>query len=101
MNMGTLIDSIRNKKRNYNQCFKTPAGQQVLIDLTNFCGVGLAAGVKRQDGTIDRDATLIAIGRQEVILRIQKNLHLSSDQLFAIATGHTIQDAMQGDQDGK
>jgi hypothetical protein len=61
-----------------------PAGQNVLQDLAKFC---------RADTTCfhaDPRIHSALEGRREVWLRIQKHLNLSSEELYAIFGGQTI-----------
>lgn len=76
-----IWDRLRGRRQAYNLAFRQPAGQEVLIDLAQFC---------RADQTcFDADPRIHAVleGRREVWLRIQNHLHLTNDQLFALFTG--------------
>jgi hypothetical protein len=77
-------DFMRNRKKAYQLAFTDPAGQAVLHDLAKFCRANVSC--------FDPDPRLHAAleGRREVWLRIQDHLNLTSDQLYAIATGRTF-----------
>lgn len=70
------------RKRDYQQCFSSPAGQRVLIDFANFMRGAETCGVPG-----DRDKTFTLIGRHECWLRIQNHMNLTPDLLFRLATG--------------
>lgn len=80
--VGQTFDFIRRRKRDYQLCFKQPAGQEVLIDLARFC--------RASETCFDADPRKHAVleGRREVWLRIANHLNLSSEQLYSIFTGN-------------
>lgn len=82
--IGRVIDFLRGRKRDYQLTFGNPVGQRVLTDLAGFC--------RATKTCFDPDARLHAVaeGRREVFLRIAKHLNLSTEQLFAIYSGKTI-----------
>lgn len=75
-------DALEERKRTYQLCFGTPAGQAVLMDLAPFCRAAESCGVPG-----DRDRTFTLLGRNEVWLRIQNHLNLTPEMLFKLATG--------------
>lgn len=75
------FDFLRRRKRDYQLAFKSPAGQQVLIDLAKFCRANAPAWHN------DPRAHALLEGRREVFLRIQNHLNLSPEQLYAIFAG--------------
>lgn len=79
-----LIDFLRGRKRDYQLTFGSPIGQRVLTDLAVFC--------RATETCFDPDPRLHAVaeGRREVFLRIARHLNLSSEQLFAIYQGQTV-----------
>lgn len=79
-----LLDALGNRKRAYQQVFGNPVGQSVLRDLMAFC--------KFDDTTHSDDELQTARlnGRREVMLRIQKHLHYTPEQLYAIYSGQTV-----------
>jgi hypothetical protein len=88
---GRVIDYVRGRKRTYQLAFKSPAGQQVLTDLAKFC--------RANDTTFHSDPRLHAVleGRREVWLRIANHLNLTTDQLYALYMGASVNP--QGDPD--
>jgi hypothetical protein len=78
------LDFLTRRKRNYQAAFTSPAGLEVLADLAVFC--------RANETCFHEDARLHAVaeGRREVFLRIQKHLHLSSEQLHALYAGKPI-----------
>lgn len=84
--VGKALDLFRFRKRDYQLTFTSPSGQNVLRDLAVFCRANENAAVPG-----NRDATMILVGRREVWLLIQKQLHLTSEELFALYGGKTIQ----------
>lgn len=75
------IDFLRSRKRAYELTFSQGHGQFVLRDLAHFCKAG--------ETTFDENPIIAAryAGRREVMLRIQKHLNLTSEELFAIYSG--------------
>jgi len=82
---GKTLDFLRQRKRAYQLCFSSPAGNVVLQDLVKFCRAAETCVVPN-----DRDRTLLLEGRREVILRINQHLHLNSQQLFDLFNGKNI-----------
>lgn len=80
------LDWMRGRKRAYQLCFESPAGKQVLADLAVFC--------RATETCFHEDPRIHAVleGRREVFLRIQKHLHLSSQELLALAKPVTHQE---------
>lgn len=76
------LELLEARKRDYQQCFTSPAGQRVLVDFSNFMRAAESCGVPG-----DRDKTFTLIGRHECWLRIQNHLNLTTDKLFLLATG--------------
>ena len=78
----SVIDAIRQfisrRRTAYVVTFDGPMGQEVLEDLARFCRAGKS--------TFHPDPHLAAKldGRREVWLRIQNNLRLSDEQLWAL-----------------
>jgi hypothetical protein len=79
------LNFLRRRKQNYQLAFMSPAGQEVLQDLIQFC---------RADRTcFDPDPRIHAAleGRREVWLRIQQHLGLTAEQLLVLYSGAKIQ----------
>lgn len=76
------LDFLRHRKSAYQQTFTSIPGQQVLMDLAQFC--------RANQSCFDADPRIHAVaeGRREVWLRIINHLHLTTPQLFALYTGH-------------
>lgn len=77
------------KKRDYDATFKEPggdftaAGVSVLRDIGQFCGAYKStAKVSPVQREVDVNAMLIAEGRRQVYLHIQRRLRLSDDQIL-------------------
>ncbi len=79
---------LRGRKRAYQLTFQInqPANVEVLQDLAIFCRATETCGVPG-----DHDRTWALIGRNEVWQRIQQNLNLTEDQLFALYSGNAPQ----------
>ena len=80
-----LVDKVKNilrlRKSAYEQTFNGHgASRAVLMDLARFCHANETAFHPTQRGTD------VIIGRQEVWLRIQRHLNLSSEELFQLTT---------------
>lgn len=73
---------LQRRKRDYQLALTSPAGQEVLADLAKFC--------RANETCFHTDPRLHAVleGRREVWLRIQRHLNLSTEQLYAIYSGH-------------
>ncbi len=76
-----VLDFFRLRKRAYQLVFGSPAGQEVLADLAEFCRANTTC--------FHADPRLHAVleGRREVWLRITRHLHMTSNQLFELGTG--------------
>lgn len=72
------IDFLRFRKRAYQLAFPNPKQNEVLKDLAKFCRAGRTCFHENQRKTD------IALGRQEVWLRIVQHLNLQPDQLYEI-----------------
>jgi len=83
------FDLFRFRKRDFQHTFGTPSGQRVLAILSKFCRAADNAAVPG-----DRDRTMILVGRREVWLLIQKQLNLTSEELFALDGGKTVRRLM-------
>lgn len=77
------------RKRDWDACFKTngvemsQAGVAVLRDIAQFCGAyKTTAKVSPVQREIDVHATLVAEGRRQVYLHIQRRLKLTDDQIL-------------------
>lgn len=76
-----LRQLIQGRQRQYKLTFNTQPGSAVLRDLARFCRANVSAFHE------DQRATDLALGRQEVWLRIQNHLQLSPDELWRITAG--------------
>lgn len=73
---------ILKRRSHYRAVFAHPSAPHVLADLKRFCrGMSSPAQFSPQSGMIDPVATGIAIGRQEVWLRIATHLHIQDGDL--------------------
>ena len=77
------------RKRDYDAVFKTPggeytaAGAAVLRDIAQFCGsYKSTAKVSPVQREVDVSAMLLAEGRRQVYLHMQRRLRLSDDQIL-------------------
>lgn len=77
------------RKHDYAACFKGPGGDYtqaavgVLRDLGQFCGAYRStAKVSPVQRELDVHAMLIAEGRRQVFLHIQRRLRLTDDQIL-------------------
>lgn len=91
--VGKTLDNLRFRKRNYLSTFNTPSGQAVLSDLARFCRANESCYAG------DRDKHLIAEGRREVWLRITQHLNLSSQELFTLYRGGTVERLLLKEED--
>lgn len=80
-----IMDFLRERKRAYQLTFGTPAGNQVLADLAKFCR---AAETCFHD---DPRKHAVLEGRREVFLRIADHLNLTTEQLYGLYAGRTVQ----------
>lgn len=91
---GELTDRARlwlRRKRDYDAVFKDAAGEPtmaaaaVLRDLGQFCGAyTTTAKVSPVQREVDVHAMLIAEGRRQVWLHIQRRLRLTDDQILSM-----------------
>jgi len=90
--IGRTLDFLRARKRNYQLAFGTPAGQEILIDLAQFC--------RANETTWHEDPRKSAAlqGRHEVWLRIQQHLNLSSEELMTLYSGRPVVRLITEDQ---
>lgn len=79
------LDFLRIRRRAYNLTFRSIEGQNMLIDLAQFC--------RANQTCFDPDPRIHAAleGRREVWLRIQQHLNLTSEELFALYNGRNFQ----------
>jgi hypothetical protein len=77
------------RKHDYDACFRTngvemsKAGVGVLRDIAQFCGAYKStAKVSPVQREVDVHAMLIAEGRRQVYLHIQRRLRLTDDQIL-------------------
>lgn len=80
-------------KRDFQLCFNSPSGREVLAYLALFCRATESPFVPG-----DKNATFVAIGRHEVWLRIQNYLNLAPAQLVGLYSGRTVQ--IDGEKNG-
>ncbi len=88
------LDFLHRRKRAYQLCFGSPAGNEVLVDLVRFC-----RATKSTWGSTDRHHARYE-GRREVFLRITEHMHLTTDQLFALYNGRNILQPEKEDDNG-
>jgi hypothetical protein len=76
--VNAVRDFISRRRNVYCKTFLNPMGQEVLEDLARFC--------RATETTFNPNerAHCVAEGRREVWLRIQKNLNLTDEQLWAL-----------------
>src|SRR5258707_848295 len=86
--VGAFLDLVRGAKRNYQFCFGSPAGRQVLADLAKFCRANqtcvVTPGGVDPKVPIDVERTLVLEGRREVWLHVQQYLNLTAEELHNI-----------------
>lgn len=77
---------IQRRRSAYRALFAPgPASDIVLTDLAKFCrATSTPAVVSHLTGQIDQQASFIAIGRQEVYMRIAQHLHITDADLYRI-----------------
>lgn len=80
----SLIDRILRRRSHYRAALAGPSGLAVLADLKRFCRGMAPPLVMGQNGQVDPIATGVAIGRQEVWLRIVGHLHIDDAQLLKL-----------------
>lgn len=91
---GDVSDRVRlwlRRKRDYDAVFKAPggdlttAGAAVMKDIAQFCKpYASTAKVSPVQREIDVHAMLIAEGRRQVYLHIQRRLKLTDDQILSM-----------------
>lgn len=80
-----IRDFIMRRRVAYRAVFSGPAADTVLADLAKFCrATSTPAVVSHLTGQIDQQASFIAIGRQEVYMRIAQHLHITDADLYRI-----------------
>lgn len=84
---------MEQSKRDFQLCFKTPAGEKVLADLARFCRAKESCVVPG-----DRDKTFVLEGRREAYLRIEQYLDLAVEDLLAVR-GATPVNILNGEND--
>lgn len=83
-----MLSAFEQAKRDFQLCFNTPPGQNVLIFLADFCRAAeTCIAIERKGAPVDLNRTLVFEGRREVFLEIQKRLNLTPEHLFLLATG--------------
>jgi hypothetical protein len=93
-NIDKAFDFFRRRKIAYQRTFTSPAGNEVLIDLAEFC--------RANETTFNSDPRLHAAleGRREVWLRIQQHLNLTPSELTQLATGKSPRLSLEGITNG-
>lgn len=92
MNDRQTIEAFDQTCRDFRLCFNTPAGQNVMIFLADFCRAAeTCVAIPGKGQPIDLNRTLLLEGRREVFLEIQKRLNLTPEHLFLLATGRPYQ----------
>jgi len=91
------LEAIRNCRRAMRLCFGSPAGQDVLVALSQFCCAVDSCVAAAKGGQVDIQRTLVLEGRREVWLTIQNNLNLTEEHLFYLATGRHVQIEQEDD----
>jgi hypothetical protein len=86
-----VLDFLRSRAASYRLTFPNPTSHPVLKDLAKFCRVNSSVAILAADGSIDKEKTLIAIGRNEVWLRLQQHLNLSPTELYALYGGPEVE----------
>jgi hypothetical protein len=78
--MKEILDFFQRRRRNFQFCFGSPAGKNVLADLHEFCCASRTTAV-------DESPQKMAIreGRRQVWLRIERAIHLTPEQMYLIA----------------
>lgn len=85
-----ILDGIRRVLARRRSAYKAlfapgPACDIVLADLAKFCrATSTPAVVSMTTGQIDPMASFIAIGRQEVWMRLVQHLHITDADLYRI-----------------
>jgi len=82
----------RNKTRQaYQSVFFAPNGdmpdaqRRVLGDIVRYCAAGRSPVVFAADGSVDANATLVAVGRQEVWHHINQVLNMPDRDIVRLA----------------
>jgi len=75
--------ALMRRRHNYRLAFLSPPGQEVLKDLARFC--------RAHESTFHENdrAHVLAEGRREVWLRIERHLRLTPDELWKLHSGLT------------
>ena len=89
-NVQAQADVLRQRKLNYQLAANSPAVQEMLRDLERFCAGSETPAALGPDGRVDVERTFILLGRHEVWMRIQRHFNLSVEDLFRLATGHSL-----------
>lgn len=76
--MTVLAPESEELLRAYRQCFGSPAGQVVMLDLMTFCRFRVPI-----DGQLDE-------GKRQAFLRIMNFLSLTPEQLAALYRGQAV-----------
>jgi len=80
-----VIEFLRQRKKAYQLALTSPAGQEVLQDLMEFC--------RAKKPCFDPDPRIHAVleGRREVWLRIEEHLERTSSELYRLYTGQALE----------
>lgn len=73
-----VMNVLHGRAQDYRDVFSCPAGERVLADLARFC--------RAHESTFNAEARAHAVaeGRREVWLRIERNLQLNDEQIWAL-----------------
>ena|SRR5215813_8759740 len=94
------LEAFRARRRSYQLAFGSPAGQDILNDLADFCCAAVPCVAAQKGHPVDVHRTMILEGRREVWLRIQKYLNLTPEHIFLLATGRHVQIEQETEDDG-
>lgn len=94
-----VLGLLTSRKRAYQLCFGSAAGNEVLMDLVLFCRAAETCVIAEKGKPVDRERTLILEGRREVWLRIQQHMKLTEEQLYALYNGRNILQPAKDDDD--
>lgn len=89
-----IFDGIRRALSKRRSAYKVlfapgPACDIVLADLAKFCrATNTPAVVSHLTGQIDTSASFIAIGRQEVYMRIAQHINITDADLYRLINQH-------------
>ena len=86
----SLLDRLRNMPQSrlrsrYRECFRTPAGDAVLRDLFDFCGIRRSSVLASNGGKIDPHEVFAQEGCRRVALRIAAFLDMDDEALLRLA----------------